>query len=45
MVDAKEAGRRQALMLIEAAQREGRSEAEITAIVEQSLKDDARKAA
>jgi hypothetical protein len=43
-VDAQEAARQNALMLIEAAQREGRSEAEITAIVEQSVEDE-RKAA
>jgi hypothetical protein len=40
MVDAQEAGRRNALMLIEAAQRAGHSEAEIAAIVEQDHRDD-----
>jgi hypothetical protein len=39
-VDANEASRQQTLMVIEAAQRAGRSEAEITAIVELDLTTD-----
>jgi hypothetical protein len=39
-VDAQEASRQQALMVIEAAQRAGRSEEEISAIVEQDLTTD-----
>ena len=39
-MDAQEARRQQALMVIEAAQRAGRSEEEISTIVEQDLVDD-----
>lgn len=39
-MDAQEASRQQALMVIEAAQRAGRSEDEIAAIVEQDLTND-----
>jgi hypothetical protein len=39
-VDAQEASRQQALMVIEAAQRAGRSEEEISTIVKQDLTND-----